>query len=35
MLFMITYKTSLATRHAAQDLFKQTGGAPPPRAFRR
>ncbi len=29
MLFMITYKTSLATRHAAQDLFKQTGGAPP------
>jgi hypothetical protein len=26
---MITYKTSLATRHAAQDLFKQTGGAPP------
>jgi Protein of unknown function (DUF3303) len=29
MLFMITYKTSLPTRRAAQNLFKETGGAPP------
>ena len=29
MLFMITYKTTLPTRRAAQDLFAKTGGAPP------
>ncbi len=30
MLFIVSYKTSLATNRAGQERFKQTGGAAPP-----
>ena len=35
MLFMISYKTSLATNRAGQERFIQTGGAPPPPGARK
>ena len=35
MLFMVTYRTSLATTRAGQARFMETGGAPPPAGVRK
>ena len=35
MLFVITYKTSLATTRTGQERFKETGGAAPPSGVRK